>query len=194
MPSYAYKFKAREALAKTDLEYSIVSIGMFLDYWAHPHIPSMLDPRKGTSMFIDLAHNFAAIPGDGKAYMAFTHSADAARFVVALMDLPAWPRSAFFAGDRLTLKQFLARAEETKGVEFEVHYDEVEGIRAGKTTLPPSVEEWLPSPEWAPMFSIIALAYLGGGFDLDMAKCKNDLFPEIKPLKVQDVLDAWKGK
>lgn len=194
MPSYTYKFNAREALAKTGLEYSIVSIGMFLDYWGLPYVSSALDARKGTSMFIDLAHNFAAIPGDGDAFMVFTHSADAARFVIAMMDLPKWPKSAFFAGDRLTLNQFLARAEETMAVKFEVHYDKVEDIRAGRITLPPSVKKWLPSPEWAPMFSTIAMAYLGGGFDLDMTKCKNDLFPNIKPLKVQDVLDAWKGK
>jgi nucleoside-diphosphate-sugar epimerase len=194
MPSYAYKFKAREALAETDLEYSIVSIGMFLDYWGHPHIPTVLDPRKGTSVFIDLAHNFAAIPGKGETFMVFTHSTDAARFVVAMMGLTKWSRSTFFAGDRLNLKQFLERAEETKEVEFEVHYDDLESIRAGNATLPPNVKEWLPSEEWAPMFSTIAMTYLGGGFDLDMAKCHNDLFPEIKPLKVQDILNAWNGK
>jgi nucleoside-diphosphate-sugar epimerase len=194
VPSYAYKFKAREALAETYLEYSIVSIGMFLDYWASPHIPSVLDPRKGTQFFIDLDHNFAAIPGDGERFMVFTHSTDAARFVVAMIDLPKWPRLSFYAGDRLTLKQFLDRAEATKGVKFEVHYDEVGSIEAGHTTLPPCVKEWLPSPEWAPMFSKMAMAYLRGSFDLDMSKCRNDLFPEIKPLQVQDVLDAWKGK
>ncbi|XP_014557865.1 hypothetical protein COCVIDRAFT_36725 [Bipolaris victoriae FI3] len=193
-PSYTYKFKAREALAKTDLEYSLVCIGIFLDFWGYPHVRSVLDPRKIVGIFIDLAHNFAAIPGDGETSMVFTHTADTARFVVGMMDVPNWPESAFFAADRLTLKQFVQRAEQTKGVKFEVHYDTEEDIRAGKMTLPPNVREWLPSPEWIPMFSAAALSYLGGGFDMDMTKCKNDWFPGIKPLKVQDVIDAWNGR
>lgn len=193
-PSYVYKFKARKALAETNLEYSIVSIGMFLDYWGHPHMPTVLDPRNGTSIFIDLAHNFAAIPGSGETFMVLTHSTDAARFVVAMMSLPEWSRSTFFAGDRLNLREFLQRAEETKGVKFEVHFDETETIRAGNATLPPNVKEWLPSQDWTPFFSKIAMTYLDGGLDLDMTKCRNDLFPEIMPLRVQDILDAWKGK
>ncbi|KAJ5022894.1 hypothetical protein PSV08DRAFT_354840 [Bipolaris maydis] len=87
MPSYGFKFKARNLLAESKMEYSIVSIGLFLDYYCPPSIPSALDPNKGAAMFIDLQHRFAAIPGDGSQPIVLAHSTDAARFVVAMLDL-----------------------------------------------------------------------------------------------------------
>jgi nucleoside-diphosphate-sugar epimerase len=193
MPSYVYKIQARQMLARTGLEYSIVSIGVFLDYWSHPHVSSVLDPTKGAGIFIDIAHKFAAIPGDGNTPMVFTHSRAAAQFVVAMLDLPSWPRECFFAGDRLTLNEFLNRAQEGEDNEFEVHYDSLENVEAGELTVTPGLMEWMPKEHCKPFAKTMGISYLTGGLDLPTDKCRNDILAHKSYIRLQDMLEARKS-
>ncbi|KAJ6193560.1 hypothetical protein J3E72DRAFT_272770 [Bipolaris maydis] len=183
MPSYGFKFKARNLLAESKMEYSIVSIGLFLDYYCPPSIPSALDPNKGAAMFIDLQHRFAAIPGDGSQPIVLAHSTDAARFV---------PRDSLFIGERITWAEFLLCAESILDVKFEVRYDDRKKIEAGDITLTPNLAERFPADFAKGIVKGVALEYLRGRLSLPQEKCRNEILSHTKWLGIQQVLHAWK--
>ncbi|KAI9155083.1 Oxidoreductase BOA1 [Paramyrothecium foliicola] len=198
IPSYAWKLKAAAALETTSLEFSLVSIGLFLDYWSTSKIPSELGQTP--AMWIDLENNFAVILGDGDAPMVLTHSSDVGPFVVAMLGLPKWERRYSIIGDRVTLKQAVGLAQELMGPGFKVQHDSVEVLEANNASLTPHMEKALPAdgshtPMYKRMLSLTALNLLRGDLDLDTSKSLNSLFPNIPTLKVRDVVEAWsKGK
>lgn len=71
LPLYAGKFEAIDLLEKTSLEYTRFSNGVFMDYWFDPYIPSAFSSN--IPVWVDLANNFAAIPGDGNQPLVLTH-------------------------------------------------------------------------------------------------------------------------
>lgn len=95
-----------------------------MDYWFTPKIPSAV--KFNFPSWIDLDHNYAAIPGDDNTPMVLTHSRDIGRFVVKVLSLSTWEKRYFLVGDRLTLNEFLRLAEEAKGVSFERHSDSLD--------------------------------------------------------------------
>ncbi|OQV01592.1 Alcohol dehydrogenase GroES-like domain-containing protein isoform 2 [Cladophialophora immunda] len=54
------------------------------------------------------------------ATICMTSAADVARFVVAALDLPSWPREFRLRGERLSVRDVVAIAEEIQGRPFEV--------------------------------------------------------------------------
>ncbi|KAH7219482.1 hypothetical protein DER44DRAFT_836200 [Fusarium oxysporum] len=192
VPSYQWKLKAVDALEKTNLEFSLVSIGLFLDYWAAPRIPTHI---RAANIIIDPENNAAVIPGDGNTPVVFTHSTDAAKFTVALLDLPDWKRRYAIITNRMTLNEAVRLAEEVKGVKFDVKYFSVEQMKRGENDLTPSMTRALPEEMHGGMKSMLALSGIG------MATGSNDIqgiddlvvkFPDIKPVTVRDVWEAWK--
>ncbi|KAJ4115405.1 hypothetical protein NW768_011257 [Fusarium equiseti] len=192
IPSYHWKLKAVHALEKTDLEFSLVSIGLFLDYWAAPRIPTHL---RAANILIDPENNAAVIPGDGNTPMVLTHSTDAAKFTVALLGLPNWKRRYSIVANRTTLNEAVGLAEKVKGTKFNVKYFSVEEMERGEMGLTPSMEKALPVEMYQGIRSIMALTGIGitrGSNDLDGT---NDLiveFPDIKCLTIKEVWEAWK--
>ena len=85
-----------------------------------------------------MEHNAAGIPGDGNAPVTLTYTFDVARFVVAALDLEAWPRELRIVGDEVTFNQLVAIAEEVKGARSDVAYGDVEKLRASRITELPS--------------------------------------------------------
>lgn len=67
-------------------------------------------------LVVDMAHNAAAIPGSGDTPVVFTHTFDVARFVAALVGTAGWPERTNIIGDRKTWNEFVAIAEEVKGL------------------------------------------------------------------------------
>lgn len=110
------------ALAETKLEYTVVYIGFFLDYWAMPHVPTHLGIY--TSM-IDVPNRRAALPGDGNDIMTTITSQDAAKFNVALLDMPegSWPKQSFAVGEALTTRGYVKVLEEILGMSGQRHVD-----------------------------------------------------------------------
>lgn len=106
-------FDCLDELAKTELEWSIVLNGIFLDYFSAPPVKSYLAPN---AFVIDMTNNVAAIPGTGDEMVTFTHTFDVARFLVAALDLDKWPRELRISGDVMTFKEFVKMAEEFKGM------------------------------------------------------------------------------
>lgn len=105
-------FDVVDALRETDLQWTIVSNGVFLDYFAISRIKSYLRPHP---MVIDIESRMAAIPGTGDVAITFTYSFDMAKFLVASLDLQEWPEESKIAGDTLTWNEFVRLAEEATG-------------------------------------------------------------------------------
>ena len=216
--SVVNKQKAFEALKATkDLEYTVFHNGFFIDYWTTPGVETHLNT---VIMFIDIAHNTAAIPGRGDTSVAFTHTTDVARFVAAALDLQKWEPITSVIADRVTLNELLHFAEEAKGLrlslskinplaetqrltesipqgtKFDVVHDSLEKLEAGEVTeLPIHLESYdhIPKAAVQGFSSTFGLWFEAGDLDFKPEKLLNDQFPGIKPRKVKDLVEeAWK--
>ncbi|KAJ4288921.1 hypothetical protein N0V90_011262 [Kalmusia sp. IMI 367209] len=112
LPPLQDYFDCLDELAKTNLEWSVVLNGIFLDYYSGPPIKSYLAPN---AFAIDMENNEAAIPGTGDEMITFTHTFDVAKFLVAALDLDVWPRALRISGDEITFNEFVKLAQEIKG-------------------------------------------------------------------------------
>lgn len=182
-----------KALESTSLEYTSVLNGYFLDYFFVPKVKSYMPPM---ALALDIANDFAAIPGSGDVPVVFTHTFDVARFVAALVGQPTWEKESYIIGDRVTWNEFLRLAEEAKGTKFTVVHDSLEKLRAGQITeLPshPSLYPFFPKETLQGFFAAFGIMFEQGEFDLRPSHSLNDDFPEIKPKTVRElVLEAWK--
>jgi nucleoside-diphosphate-sugar epimerase len=112
LPQHEHRLATIAELQKTDLDWTRVHNGYFLDYFGMPHIESHMVP---VVFAVDMEHKVAAIPGTGDDVVAFTYTKDLAKFVVAALDLPKWDESLFCYSDKVTWNQFLSIAEEMRG-------------------------------------------------------------------------------
>lgn len=169
----------------------MVHNGTFLEYFAPPALKTY---HPASVLVLDMEHNAAAIPGDGNAPVTFTYTLDVARFVVAALDLKKWPRELRVVGDEITFNEFVAMAEEIKGVRFTVTYDDVEKLLTSKVSeLPGHAASYDKYPkERLQWFLAIFEMWMatGKGF-VSKEKTLNDLFPEIKPLTVRAMLEKY---
>jgi hypothetical protein len=107
-----YTFKAIDALEKTNLEYTRVVNGWFLDYYGMPHWETSLHPWIN---ILNVEERWAVIPGDGTATATFITTQDLGRFVGRLMDVPVWETESTITGNEMTFNDLLALAEEFRG-------------------------------------------------------------------------------
>lgn len=195
-PSYVWKFKAAELLEKTDLEFTQISVGIFLDYFAGSVIPTHLAFVAPT--LLDWEHKAAVIPGDGTAKFVMTHTSDAARFAVAALDLPCWERRYTVVGDRLSMNEAVATAEKVTGVKFEVAHDSLEDLENGKVTLNPTFQAMMEGADKATLeATTVMLAkssklVVEGHLDLNPDIALNKLFPDIPVLTLRRVAELWR--
>ncbi|KAH0431055.1 nmra-like family protein [Colletotrichum camelliae] len=195
IPTYEWKLKAVDRLKETNLEYTQFSNGMFMDYWLAPRIESAF--RLNLPCWVDLDNHAAAIPGDGNNPIVLTHSRDIGRFVAAVLGLPRWERRYYLAGDRLTVNDFVAIAEETSGVKFEKKHDQLDVLREGNCTPLPAWEERIPSAYKSTVLQQVALSgkrVAQGKMDLPTEGRVNSLFPEITTLTIREALRIYYGQ
>lgn len=189
------KVAVLNALDTTSLEYTAVINGFFLDYYVVPHVKSYLS---GLTLAIDIANKTAAIPGSGDVPVVFTYSFDIGRFVAALLSQSSWEKESYIVGDKVTLNEFLAIAEEARGSKFETTYDSVDLLRSFQVTeLPahPAMYPYFPKQMLQGMCAVFGTLFEQGFFDLKPEKSLNSQFPDIKTRKVKDlVAEAWQGK
>lgn len=193
-PTAQSKLDILTALKATSaLEYTAVLNGYFVDYWVAPKVKSYQDPLP---LVVDMANNFAAIPGSGDELVAFTHTFDVARFVAALVGAPNWEEESYIIGDMVSWNQFVQYAEEAKGVKFTVKTDPVEELKKGQITeLPshPHLYPFLPKEMLQGLFAAFGRMFAEGAFDLKPKHTLNEAFPEIQARKVKDLIsEAWK--
>jgi nucleoside-diphosphate-sugar epimerase len=148
------------------------------------------------NMLIDAENNTAVIPGDGNTPLVLTHSSDAARFVVALLDVTNWKRRYSIVGNRTTLNDAVRLAEKVKGVKFDVQYFPLESLERGEYDLTPSMKAALPDEGiQSYMKSVLSLSGIGllkGHLDLNPDESLTLELPSIKPLTIREVWEAWK--
>jgi hypothetical protein len=182
-----------EALSATSLEYTAVYNGYFLDYFVAPKVKSYQPPM---ALAIDIANDFAAIPGSGDVPVVFTHTFDVARFAAALVGQPRWEKETWIIGDKLTWNEFLRVAEEARGAKFTVVYDSLDKLKTGQITeLPshPHLYPFFPKEMLRGFFAGFGILFETGVFDFKPSRTLNDDFPEIKARTVKElVFEAWK--
>lgn len=115
-PYYSYRQASYDALRKTQLVWTRVANGFFMDYWGIPRgITSHMAPIP--DLAVDIANHKAAIPGTGNETICMTYTYDVARYLSAfLADTESkWQETTYFAGDRTTLNAFVKEAESVTG-------------------------------------------------------------------------------
>ncbi|KAK4032304.1 hypothetical protein C8A01DRAFT_20609, partial [Parachaetomium inaequale] len=179
----------------TSLEYTFVSNGFFLDYYGMPKVKSYL--QKPFVFAVDVANNTAAIPGSGDVPIVFTHTFDVAKFVAALVGAPDWPERSIIIGDKKTWNDFVAIAEEVKGVKFNVTFDNEEKLKSFRITELPShasIYAILPKEKLQHILATFGRWTAAGDFNLPEEESLNRRFPEIQPRTVRDILEqGWKA-
>jgi nucleoside-diphosphate-sugar epimerase len=105
--------RAVEVLRKSSLEYTRFAVGLFMDYFGMPNIPT--DLRQFT-WAINIPEKRAAIPGTGNEILALTYSKDVARYVERVVDDEGvWPEYSIVSGADVTFNRILELAEEYTG-------------------------------------------------------------------------------
>ncbi|KAH7231555.1 hypothetical protein B0J15DRAFT_574934 [Fusarium solani] len=193
-PAAQAKLAAISELEGTNLEWTIVCNGFFLDYWGMPKVKSYLSPM---TLFIDAAFKEAAIPGSGNTPVVFTYSHDVAKFTAALLTLDKWEKESYVIGTKLSLNEFLQLAEEVRGTEFKKTHDSLELLKEGKITELPGhryAYEHFPKEALQGMLATFGILFDEGQFDFKPERSLNDIFPEIKPVSAKEMLEiGWKN-
>lgn len=107
-----YTFEAIDALEKTDLEYTRIVNGWFLDYYGMPHWKTSLHPWIN---ILNMEQKWAVIPSDGAARATFITTQDLGRFLGRLMDAPAWDKESAIVGNEMQFNDLLDLAEKIRG-------------------------------------------------------------------------------
>ncbi|KUJ18607.1 NAD(P)-binding protein [Mollisia scopiformis] len=193
-PTIPMKQASRSALEASSLEWTVVYNGYFMDYFGMPQLASRLAPYV---VLLDIPGNAAAIPGDGNKLVTFTHTSDVGRFVTALIDFEEWDRVSFIIGDKMTLNEAVKLAEVAKGSKFKVDYDDLDKLKRGEVTeLPSQISSYsvIPREFVQAINSAFGIWVDRGDFDFDEKTSLNTNFPDIKPMKLKELLEkAWKN-
>ncbi|KAK1237170.1 hypothetical protein MKX07_006049 [Trichoderma sp. CBMAI-0711] len=192
-PIYQVREDTIIELRKTNLEWTRVANGYFMDYYGYPHVKTYLQPL---FFVVDVPSKAAAIPGTGDEVLAFTYTQDVAKFTVASLSLPKWDEVTYIYGERSTFNKLLALAEEARGTKFDVTYDSVEKLAKGEITELPSHREIypvFPKAMLQGLFALFSLWIVEGRLDVPEDKSLNAQFPEIKTTKLSETVGAWKG-
>ena len=174
-------------LKQTQLKYTRVANGVFMDYCAQPHIASHLRPFKWG---IDVATRRAVIPGTGEDIISMTYSKDVARFVVRLLDEAVWSEYSIISGSDTTLKGIIAIAEKVTGDTFSVKYDTEEDLKAGKATLVSSTDASYADTDPVAMAVAIGTSAVQGA--LALPKEGRLAFEDLHPMTIEQMItNAW---
>ncbi|OAL49202.1 NAD(P)-binding protein [Pyrenochaeta sp. DS3sAY3a] len=188
-PMTQSKVTVLKLLETTTLEYTTVINGFFLDYYTVPKIPSHMGIFP---VVVDMVNNAAAIPGSGDVPVAFTHTTDVAHFVLSLLDLATWQLESTIVGEKLTWNEFVAIAEEVKGVKFDVQFDQLETLQNQQVTELPGhrdVYPFFPKQMLQPFVAIFGILFEKGFFDIDASAGESG----VKARSVRELLtQAWK--
>ncbi|KAK1623222.1 hypothetical protein BDP81DRAFT_465440 [Colletotrichum phormii] len=163
-----------------NLEFSAWYPGYFADYYVCPPLKSHL---KSMAMVVDVVNNKAGIPGSGNVPVALTFTSDLANGRRRLTHL---------VGDKLTWNQLVELAEAVKGVKFDVAYDSIETLEAGKVTRLPrhrSPYPYISDEQLQPMFAIFGLMFERGVFDFKVENSIAQDFPDIKLRSMKELLE-----
>ncbi|RMJ19900.1 hypothetical protein CDV36_000427 [Fusarium kuroshium] len=193
-PWAVFQRKALDLLRTTDLQWTEIAPGYFLDYWGMPYIKTHLTT---TVPVIDIANAVAAIPGTGDEPVAFSYSIDVARVVARLLEISEWQETTYIIGDKLSWNRLLELAQEARGTEFKVYHDDLEKLKNGQITeLPCHVPAYpfFPKAHLQGLYAILEMLMVLGEFNLPSDKAINNQLPDIKMLTAKEMLNqTWKA-
>ncbi|KAI8711824.1 NmrA domain-containing protein [Fusarium sp. LHS14.1] len=192
-PLARYTFEAIDELEKTQLTYTRIANGWFLDYYGMPHWKTHLEPWINV---MNVEKKWAVIPGDGSVKASFITSQDMSRFVARLMDLEKWNKVSTIFANTLSFSELVEMAEKARGCKFRVANDSLEKLQSGKI----SFHEEFPPIGYGEgdqaFFAMLHYQAAIGRYLVPRDYPPLDAeFPDLKittPLEVMET--AWKGK
>ncbi|EAW14289.1 uncharacterized protein ACLA_073240 [Aspergillus clavatus NRRL 1] len=186
-PSIQHWLDAATLLQRSHLQYTRVIPGFFMDYWGMPVARTHLAP---CTFGINVQECQAAIPGDGEDVIGMTYTYDMAAFLVRMLEADEWPEFSVVVGDEVTYNEMLRMAEEIRGRKFQVVYDSKERIREGRVTVPPMPGNTFSSQDAQELTALVSRLTIAGVFQLPAEGRLNDKFPDIRPVKMRQFLQA----
>ncbi|KXH35180.1 hypothetical protein CNYM01_10080 [Colletotrichum nymphaeae SA-01] len=192
-PLAQYAFEAIDELDKTDIEYTRVVNGFFLDYFGMPHYKTHLHPWVN---FVNLEKKWAVIPGDGSARANFITTQDMAKYIARLVGLDKWSKVSSIVAQNHSISEILELAEKTRGPGFRVVYDDLEKLKSGKISFIEDFPDFELSREESEALFAKVHYYAGiGKFLVPTEDTLNSKFPDIVPTTAAQVFEeSWKGK
>ncbi|CAG9954369.1 unnamed protein product [Clonostachys rosea f. rosea IK726] len=200
-PDKKFHIIGRRELEKTQLEFTYIYPGMFMDYFAMPNLETHL---RELCIVIDNTNRVAYVPGDGEAKMAMTYTKDVARYTALALEMQTWPRVLTTTASTLTINQLVALIEKNLGEKIEVTYESIETLeKHDNKVLPRNIPLADHFPEGLEQVKALA-ADLGasialGAYDFDTLKDATNLVDEFKdktepPTTIERLLEqAFKG-
>ncbi|KAB2580337.1 hypothetical protein DBV05_g1254 [Lasiodiplodia theobromae] len=170
--------------------------GLLMDFFGHPHEPVNGFP---VVVALDVENARAAIPGTGNANVAMTHSSDIGAFVARMLALESgrWPEKCWIVGDRLTWNEALVFAERARDKMFDMKYDALTDLKAGRVTeLPANRPRYaLASKQMLDgLFCVWGIAFAEGWFDFP-GDTITELFPDMKTTSFEKLVQrSWASK
>ena len=160
-------------------------IGTFMDYFAPPGIPTTL---RTMNLVLDHAAHKAVIPGDGNTPVVVTLLDDVAKFIAASLELK-WRDPSVIVGDRLTLNEMVALAEEAHQAKFDVAHDTIEDLGGGRITeLSPNAK--MP-PQMVKMIRRAAGLAMATGQTNLATPTLNEALPQMTTTSVKDLFTKY---
>ncbi|KAL3459411.1 pyridoxal phosphate-dependent transferase [Aspergillus heterothallicus] len=192
-PSIKLFLDAANLLKSTNLQFTRVIPGFFMDYWGMPHVKSHLEKY---TFGVDMASCTAVIPGDGNDEIGMTYTYDMAHFIAQLLERNDWEEFSVIVGDEVTYNQLVEIGEEVRRKKFKVEYDSPENVREGNVTVPAQPEGVESSEqELVETTALVDRLILAKVFDFPAEVRANARFPELELIKVRELLTrAWEGK
>ncbi|KAI7759078.1 hypothetical protein LZL87_012817 [Fusarium oxysporum] len=192
-PPAKFKTDVIDAVTASNLEYSIWIPGYFLDWFTYPGVKTYMQPFP---IVVDFAHNTAAIPIRGDIPVALTHTVDMAKLVAKALTLSKWEPETYCIAEKITWDQMIAIGEKVKKTKFKVTYDTLDTLKTHTVTeLPghPEAYKFIPKPLLQSILATFGIMFGTGAFDLKYDHSIQDVFPEVKVRKIEELLtEAWK--
>ncbi|KAM6505831.1 hypothetical protein FSOLCH5_014007 [Fusarium solani] len=192
-PLARYTFEAIDELEKTQLTYTRIANGWFLDYYGMPHWKTHLEPWINV---MNVEKKWAVIPGDGSVKASFITSQDMSRFVARLMDLEKWNKVSPIFANTLSFSELVEMAEKARGCKFQVANDSLKKLQSGKISFH---EDFPPIGYGEGDQALFAMLHYQAGIGRYLVPRDypplDAEFPDLKittPLEVMET--AWKDK
>ncbi|KAM0350613.1 hypothetical protein ACHAPU_003099 [Fusarium lateritium] len=192
-PLTRYTFEAIDELENTNLTYTRIANGWFLDYYGMPHWKCNLEPWIN---ILNMKSKWAVIPESRSTQASFLTSQDMSRFVARLMDLEKWDKVCAIRANTLSFDELVEAAQNARGSKFEVAVDSLEKLKSGKISF---------FPDYPPIGfgdgdeAFFAMIHYQAGIgryliprDLPFL---DEKFPDLKVTTISEVMEAsWKGQ
>lgn len=190
-PYANYWIENAEALEKTNLQWTRIAVGFFMDYWGMPHIDTVMARFRWA---LDVENGAAAIPGTGNEKFSVTYTRDLAKFIVRLLDEAEWPERSAVIGQDVTFNQMLGWAEEARGTKFKVSYDSLEKLEKGEPT--PLYEGMENEPIPMKLAELFGQMIVKGFILVERGEGErlNERFPELKAMTAEEMIKEVWGK